>query len=472
VAVQQLSGLDASFVYFEGRSTPTHVAGLSLYDPSTAEAGRVDFDQIRAHLASRLHLARAFRQKLVRVPFDLDHPYWIEDPDFDLDFHLRRVALPRPGDWHQLCDLAARFHAQPVDLDRPLWELYVVEGLDAVHGLPPGGFALFQKTHHAAIDGVSGMEMSSAIHSLSPDDEPPPPDDGWRPEEPPPPWQLLGRAAAANTMKPMHFARVVGRHTPGYGRVLDAMRRRQLEPPPVDAPRTRFNAKVSPHRVVEARRFDLADVRRMKAAVAGATVNDAVLAVIGGALRRYLDAAGELPTKPMLAMAPISVRSEQEQGAAGNQVSAMVVSLGTDVADPVARLEAVRASSHQSKAFTNAIGARALTDYSQFIPGGLAGLGFRAASRFEMANRVNPMVNAIVTNVPGPQVPLYFAGARLTSLIGVGPIADGVGLMHPITSYCGELAIAVTADRAMVPDPEHYAWCLQQSFDDLAAATS
>ena len=469
--MQQLSGLDASFVYFELNRAPTHVAGLYLYDPSTAEGGRVGFEQIREHLQRRLHLARAFRQKLVRVPFDLDHPYWIEDPDFDLDFHLRRVALPAPGDWRQLCDLAARFHAQPMDLSRPLWELYVVEGLDAVEGVPAGAFALFQKTHHAAIDGVSGMEMSSAIHTLSPGDDPPPPEDAWRPEQPPPAWQLLGRAAANNTLRPMHFARVVGRHTPGYSRVLDSLRRRQLEAPPIDAPRTRFNAAVSPHRVVDAKRFDLDDVRRIKSAVAGATVNDVVLAVIGGALREYLGATGELPAKPLLAMAPVSVRAEGERGAAGNQVSAMVVSLGTDVAEPRARLEAVRESTHRSKAFTSAIGARALTEYSQFIPGGLAGLGFRAASRFEMANRVDPVVNAIVTNVPGPQVPLYFAGARLLSLVGIGPIADGVGLMHPVTSYCGELVVAVTADRSMVPDPERYAACLQSSFDELARAT-
>jgi diacylglycerol O-acyltransferase / wax synthase len=470
--VQQLSGMDASFVYFETQRTPTHVAGLYLYDPSTAPGGQVGFDQVRRHLQRRLHLARAFRQKMVRVPFDLDHPYWIEDPDFDLDYHLRRVALPRPGDWRQLCDLAARFHAQPMDLSRPLWELYVIEGADAVEGLPPGGFALLQKTHHAAIDGVSGMELSSAIHTLTPDDDDVGDDDRWQPEQPPPAWQLLGRAAVANTVRPMHFARVVGRHTPGYGRVLDTLRRRQLPAPPLGAPRTRFNGRVSPHRVVDARRFDLAEVRRIKSAVAGATVNDVVLAVIGGALRHHLAAVGELPAEPMLAMAPISVRTDDERGTAGNQVSAMVVSLATDVADPLARLEVVRASTARSKELTSAIGARALTEYSQFIPGGLAGLGFRAASRFEMANRVDPIVNAIVTNVPGPQVPLYFAGAQLLGLVGMGPIADGVGLMHPVTSYCGELVIAVTADRAMLPDPERYARCLQDSFDELARAVA
>lgn len=469
--MQQLSGLDASFVYFESNRAPTHVAGLSIYDPSTAPGGTVTFDQVRDHLRRRLHLARAFRQRMVRVPFDVDHPYWIEDPDFDLDHHVRHVALPRPGDWRQLCQLAARFHAQPLDLDRPLWELYVIEGLDRIDGVPPGSFALFQKTHHAAIDGVSGMEMTSATHSLSPQDEPPS-EDTWEPEDPPADWQLLARAAANNAVRPMRFARMLGRQTPGYGRVLDAMRRQQLDVPTFTTPRTRFNHAVSPHRIIDARRFELDRIRAIKAAVDGATVNDAVLAVIGGGLRRYLDSKGELPDQPLIAMAPVSVRAEDERSAAGNQVSAMFVSLGTDVADPRQRLAAVHESTRRSKEFNNAIGARTLTEYSQFIPGALAGAYFRTASRFQMANRANPVVNAIVTNVPGPQVPLYFAGAELKTMVGIGPIADGVGLMHPITSYCGELVIAVTADRQMVPDPEFYAECIQQSFDELAAATT
>jgi WS/DGAT/MGAT family acyltransferase len=464
--------MDASFVYFESQTAPTHVAGISIYDPSTAPGGAVSFEQIREHLRRRLHLARAFRQRMVRVPMDLDHPYWIEDPDFDLDFHVRHVALPKPGNWRQLCNMAARVHARSMDLERPLWELYVVEGLDDIEGIPPGAFALFQKTHHAAIDGVSGMEMTSAIHSLSPDDDEVNTPDTWQPEEIPSDWDLLARAAMSNALRPMHFARMVGRHTPGYGRVLDQLRNQQLEVPAREAVRTRFNATVSPHRVVDGARFELAQIRRMKAAVSGATVNDAVLTIIGGGLRHYLQSKGELPDKTLLAMAPVSVRSESEKSAAGNQVSGMVVSLGTDVADARERLVAVRESTHQSKEFNNAIGARNLTEYSQFIPGGLAGLGFRTANRFQMANRADPVVNAIVTNVPGPQVPLYFAGARLTTMLGMGPISDGVGLMQPVTSYCGELIIAVTSDRKMMPDPEFYMECIRRSFAELEQATS
>ena len=400
--MQQLSGMDASFVYLETPSAPMHVAGLSIYDPSTAPGGIVTFKGILANFQERIHLARTFRQKMVQVPMNLDHPYWIEDKDFDLEFHVRHIALPKPGDWRQLCILAARLHSRMLDLSRPLWETYVIEGLDNVEGVPPGSFALLQKTHHAAIDGMSGMEMTSAIHDLTPTPEPPATTDTWQGEDDPSPMTLLGRATMNNATRPMHFGRVVARTVPGMSRVTNQLRRRQLQLPPTSAPRTRFNATVSAHRVVDARRFDLGEIRRMKTAVDGATVNDVVLAIVGGGLRAYLRDKGELPDETLLAMAPISVRSESEKGSQGNQVSSMVVSVASNVADPVERLRAVRESTHQSKELTSAVGARTLTEYSQFIPGGLAALAARTTSRFEMANRVDPTANCVVTNVPGP----------------------------------------------------------------------
>jgi len=469
--MQQLSGMDASFVYFETPARPMHVAGLSIYDPSTAPGGKVTFKGILANFEERIHLARTFRQKMVPVPMNLDHPYWVEDRDFDLEFHVRHIALPKPGDWRQLCILAARLHSHMLDLSRPLWETYVIEGLDNVEGVPRGSFALLQKTHHAAIDGMSGMEMTSAIHDLTPTAEPPATTDTWQGEDDPSPLTLLGRATVNNATRPMHFGRVVARTVPGMGRVTNRVRRRQLQLPPTSAPRTRFNGTVSAHRVIDARRFDLGEVRRMKTAVDGATVNDVVLAIVGGGLRAYLRDKGELPDASLLAMAPISVRSESEKGSQGNQVSSMVVSVASNVADPLERLRAVRESTHQSKELSSAVGARTLTEYSQFIPGGLAALAARTASRFEMANRVDPTANCVVTNVPGPREPLYFAGAELVTMLGMGPIGDGLGLMHPVTSYVNELVIAVTSCREMLPDPAVYAQCLQDSHDELAEAT-
>lgn len=470
--MQQLSGMDASFVYLETATAPMHVASVAIYDPSTAPDGQVTFKGILATVESRLQLARVFRQRMVRVPFDLDHPYWVEDADFDLEFHVRHIALPKPGDWRQLMIQVARLDSRHLDLTRPLWEMYVIEGLDNVENVPKGSFAVMQKTHHAAVDGVSGMDMISAIHDLTPQGRVDLPSSNWTPEEVPADWQLLSRAGVNNALRPMHFARVVARSAPGMNRVRDDLRRRQLEMPSMSAPRTRFNGNVTAHRVVEGRRFPLADARRAKSAVDGATINDVVLSVVGGALRAYLDAHGELPAESMTAMAPISVRTEDQKGAAGNQVSGMIVSLASDVADPLARLIAVRESTHQAKEFSKAVSARTLTEYSQFIPGGLAALAARSASRFGAAQRGNPLVNVTVTNVPGPREPLYFVGARLVTLVGMGPVADGMGLIHPITSYCDELIIAATTCREMMPDPGFYAECIEGAGADLVGATS
>jgi WS/DGAT/MGAT family acyltransferase len=469
--MQQLTGLDASFVYFETPNAPLHVASLCIYDPSTAPGGAVTFKGILSDIERRLHLSRVFRQKMVQVPMGFDHPYWVEDSNFDIEFHVRHISLPKPGDWRQLFIQVARLHSRGLDLNRPLWEVYVIEGLDNVDGVPPGSFALLQKTHHAAVDGVSGMEIMSALNDLTPDAEPPQDVGDWKPEADPDPWSLLARAGVNNLLKPMHFARVLGRTMPGLGRMQDRLRRNELKAPPLGVPRTRFNGNVSAHRVVDTCFFPLAEMRAVKSAVPGATINDAVLATVGGALRKYLTAKGELPSAPMMALAPISIRSEDQMRAAGNQVSGMMVLLGTHIGDPKERLAAVQASTHEQKQFAQALGAHTMTEYSQFLPGGLAALASRTASRFEMANRTDPMINTTVTNVPGPQVPLYSGGAKLVTMMGLGPIGDGMGLIHPIVSYCGQIAISFTACREMLPDPAFYADCIRQSFDEIVLAT-
>jgi WS/DGAT/MGAT family acyltransferase len=466
--MQQLSGQDASFLYFETANAPMHIGSFALYDPSSASAP-LDYQRIVDNTAKRLHRARCFRQRAVRVPLDLDHPYWIEDPDFDLEFHVRHIALPRPGDWQQLCTQVARLQARPLDLTRPLWEMYVIEGLESIPGLPHGSFALLTKIHHAAIDGVSGAELAAAIHDLAPDAEPPPPDAPWRPDEPPGARELLLRTLGRRALGPLKLGRLLLEAVPAAVRAREELKKHPVEPTGV--PRTRWNGPVSSHRSVGGVELDLRVVREIKKSVAGATVNDAILTIVGGAQRRYLEAKGELPEQALVAMAPISVRRESEQGVAGNRVSVMTVGLGTDEADPAERLRRVQRRSAGSKAFNQAVGARLVTDVQEIIPGSLAGLVARLYTGFGLANRVDPFFNCVVTNVPGPQFPLYSAGARLVANYGLGPIQDGLGLIHPIFSYCGRITVAFTACRAMLPDPRFYEECLRASFDELRAAT-
>jgi diacylglycerol O-acyltransferase / wax synthase len=469
--VQQLSGQDASFVYLETPQTPMHIGSVGIYDPSTAPGGAVRFKEILDFVSSRLGGARSFRQRLVRLPLDLDHPYWIEDPQFDIEFHIRHIALPQPGDWRQLCIQVARLHARPLDLTKPLWEFTIVEGLDNIEGLPKGCFALVAKVHHAAIDGMSGVELSAAIHDLTPDKPNRIANDNWQPDSLPGVSELLIKGYFNTLRKPVQFAETLARGVPGFARLTQSVTKGDVSIASTTlAPKTRLNGKVGSHRVFDAVPLPLADIRAIKDAVPGATVNDVILAIVGGGLRHYLAAKAEVPAESMTAMAPISVRAEGEKAALGNLVSAMVVALGTNIADPLERLRHVHAEAINSKAMTNAVGARTLTDYSQFMPAGLSGIAARLYTKLGAANAHAPVFNTVVTNVPGSRVPLYFAGAKMVGMYGLGPIFDSMGLINTIYSYTDTIAISFTACRDMMPDPADYADGLRTAFEELKAA--
>lgn len=467
--MKQLSGLDATFLNMETGHAPLHFGGLAIYDQSSAPGERVTFKGILANIESRLHLAACFRQKIVQLPFGLDHPYWIEDADFDLEFHVRHIALPSPGDWRQLCIQAARIHSRPLDRNKPLWEMYVIEGLDDVEGLPPGSFAILTKIHHAAIDGVSGIEITAAIHDLEPNAVQSAPDEPWIAESEPTLIELALRSTVNNIRQPLRFAQVLAEAAPPVVRNL-LERRDPSEEPSRSVPRTRFNGKVSPNRVFEAKSFSLADVKQIRKRVEGATVNDVILSVCGGALRRYLDHHNHLPKAPLSAFAPISVRTEDQAGTAGNQVSGMFVCLHSDVADPLLRLAKVRKTTRDSKELSEAIGARSLTDVTQFMPGALAGLAGRLIARTGLMRRMTPLANCVISNIPGPQVPLYFTKALMVANFGLGLPLDGIGLFHAALSYNGTITVSIVGCREQLPDPGFYADCLNEAFTELREA--
>lgn len=468
--MQQLSAQDASFVYLETPHTPMHIGSVGIYDPSTAPNGFVRFKEILDFVGSRLAGARSFRQRLVRVPFDIDHPYWIEDPDFDLEFHVRHIALPKPGDWRQLCIQVARLHARPLDLNKPLWEFNIVEGLDNIEGLPPGCFALVAKVHHAAIDGMSGVELSAAVHDLTADKPDRLPDDGWKPDQLPGVGDMLIRSYFNSLRQPFRHAELLANTIPGLARLSRGVSSGDVSLAGMKiAPKAVFNGKVGPHRVFDAVPMALADIAAIRKTVPGATVNDVILAIVGGGLRHYLQGRGQLPPDSLTGMAPISVRADGEKGALGNLVSAMVVGLGTHIADPIDRLNHVHAEAQNSKAITNAVGARTLSDYSKLAPAGLSGLAARLYTRAGAANRHAPVFNCVVTNVPGSRVPLYFAGAKMVGMYGTGPIFDSMGLINTVYSYVDTIAISFTSDREMMPDPQAYAAGLYRAFEELCA---
>lgn len=468
--MQQLSGLDASFLYLETGNTPMHIGSLSIYDQSTAPGGRVTFKEILRFFDERLHKARAFRQRVVRVPLSLDHPFWIEDPDFDLEFHVRHIALPKPGDWRQLCIQTARLHARPLDLRKPLWEAYVIEGLDNVVGVPEGSFALVTKIHHAAIDGISGAAMSAAIHDLSPDAEVEGPETPWQPERLPTGLELLGQSAMHSVSAPLRFGRLLYRSAPSLARVVGGLASGQLRIP-TRVPRTRFNGTVSAHRVFDGRAFDLNEIKAIKNSQPGTTVNDVVVSVCGGALRKYLEAKNELPEESLVAMAPMSVRPDDKRSSAGNLVTAMSLPIRSDLADPLERLLAVSAESTQAKKLAYTMGPNLAADAAEFLPSTVSGLIARSYANSGLADRISPVVNTVITNIPGVNVPLYSMGSRMVATFGLGPVVHGLGLFQPVVSYNNVITISAIADRDMMPDPSFYCKCLEAAYRELKLAT-
>jgi WS/DGAT/MGAT family acyltransferase len=458
---------DARFVYAETGHANSNITLLHIYDPSTAPGGRVRFKGLLKYIESRLHLSPIFRQKLLRVPLDLDHPYWIEDERFDLEYHVRHIALPKPGDWRQFCIQASRIHARPLDMSRPLWELYLVEGLDTFLDLPADSFAILTKVHHAAIDVRGGAEITTLLHDTTPLPPHPEPPEPWFPESPPGSLSLLARAALHNLVQPLMVAapltRALRRITPV---VLGSLSELWLHPERM--PITRFNAEVSPHRVFETRRFTLDELRRIRALVPGATVNDAVLAVCGGALRRYLQTHDELPGPSLVAIAPVSIRNaDASAGRQPSGLSFLRVPLGTEIEDAVERLRSVRQHTVDADEIEQAVGAKELTDITKHAPAATLAVAARllAGTSIGLGQRA-PLASCTITNVPGPAIPLYLNGARMTYFSAIMPISDGMGLVFAVTSYDGKIIISPTSCREQIPDPEFFALCIRESFQE------
>ncbi|RLQ22276.1 wax ester/triacylglycerol synthase family O-acyltransferase [Seongchinamella sediminis] len=468
--MRQTTGGDAFFLYTDRESRHQHISMLNIYDQSSVRGGPLRFKTILEQVEKRLGASPIFRQKLVQVPLNLDYPYWINDPDFDLEFHVRHIALPKPGDWRQLCIQVSRLHSRPLDMSRPVWEMYVIEGLDNVDFLPGGAFAIMTKVHHVALDGVAAAELTMAIHDTEPYPDKERRQRRWRAERPPRSSELLGRAGINNLRRGLRTGLTLTGKLGGAARAMASSSKEPVSAEQGKAPVTRFNQPISPHRVWDAARFDLEEFRAVKTAVPGATINDVVLTVCGGAMIRYLDSKHETPDLPLTAMVPVSVRSKDESGGAGNKIHLSRTSLGTLERDPLKRLALVRKNMEALKR-ANAVSARELMEIQEQIPAPTLMLAGRAVAASRGPGRsYRASHNMVVTNVPGPQQPLYFCGARLVMFTGMAVIGDNMGISHAVTSYDGDLVIAPLSDRKMMPDPAFYRECLEAAFAELREA--
>lgn len=479
--MKQLSGLDAGFLSLETDAAPMSIGGLSILDPETPD-GRLDVHRLRQVLRPRLAGVPAFYRRLATTPLDLTRPYWVDlDPDeVDLEAHVQHTVLPEPGGWRELSELMAFEMSRRLPRDRPLWEILFVDGLDRVAGAPQGAVALIGRAHHAAVDGVSGAEILAALYE--------PVDgagsarrsaeraasreaaDGSRRTGEPGTLELLASMGRDLASAPLELPRAAGRSLLGVaGSALARLAPGPAPPSLYSAPRTPLNHPIGRERSWAPAFFDLDRIKAVKNA-AGATVNDVVLAVCAGALRGWLEAGGELPAEPLVAMVPVSVRGADERRAGGNLLSAMLVSLATDEPDPRRRLERIREQAQSAKKTQRAVGARTLMQSAELLPFALSGLGVRLYSRLHLADRARPPFNLVITNVPGPPMPLAVAGARLLAYAGSAPLFDGLGLILPVFSYAGRVSIGVTAARRVMPRPAAFAERLEAALDELESA--
>jgi diacylglycerol O-acyltransferase len=468
--MQQLTEMDSNFLQQESARTPMHISPVIVYDQSAREEGKVRFKEILTVFERNLHKSAIFRRKLAGGAMGLDTPYWVEDPDFDLEFHVRHIALPKPGDWRQFCILLARLQARGLDMKRPLWEAYVIEGLNGVEDFPENSFAIMLKIHHAAIDGISGAEIMTAIHSLTDEVQPPEVDDNWAGESDPPTWQVWSRAYLRNLKRPLKLIETVGNLVPAIIRADKASTEQEEERRPHLAAKTRFNTRITPNRVTDALIMDLVEIKTIRKAFGDVTINDVMVSIVGGGLRKYLQSKNELPNHSLIAGAPVNVRSESNSESSGNQVSIMTISMATDIADPVERLQAIHHSAEQSKAFSSELGSSLMMDISEVMIPRVLGWGFRAATMAASRSEKPMPVHVVISNVPGPQFPMYLAGARVSLMMGLGPLLDLMGLFHAVLSGAGRISINFISCREMIPDPEFYKACLQEAYEELQTA--
>jgi WS/DGAT/MGAT family acyltransferase len=442
---ERLSGLDASFLYMETPTLHMHVAMAAVFDPSTVPGG-YSFRRIRQLINDRIPLAPVFQRRLVEVPMRLGHPVWVDDPEFDIDNHLRRAALPAPGGMRELGDFAADVISRQLHRDRPLWEMWIVEGVE------DGKIALVTKMHHSTIDGVSGAELLGVLFDLEPD---PPATAPTRARvldsRIPSGLELMSQAMVAGLVAPFEVGRMVLRTTRNILGVRRVRRGADAKGAlPLTAPRTSINVAVHARRRVAFAAASLADAKKLKNEI-GTTVNDVVLAMVTGALRSYLLAGDELPEIPLVSVVPVSVTPDVAELKGSNKVSSMFVQLPTHLEDPIERLRVIHDGTKGAKEEHKALGATMLQNWAEHATPNVFAAAARLYTGMRLADRHRPVANMVVSNVPGPDFPLYLGGSQMLGMFPLGPVMDGMGLNITIMSYMGVLYWGLASDARAVP---------------------
>ncbi len=471
ISMDHLSGVDYVSLLAERGNIYNHVATLIIYDASTAPGGKVRHKDILKHFEERLYLHPVFRRKLVMPPLSIDRPFWLAEGQIDIEFHIRHIALPEPGDWRQLMIQVARLHSRPLDRAHPLWEAYIIEGLDNIPNLPPGAFAIFLKIHHAVVDGMAAVHLIEQLHAGLPEDL------GVKSlptvviDRMPATLEVAASAVTHAMQRTGKFARLAGslakRSLAAGTRIVQqaAAERRlpslaQLQGEKTPVPKTRFSGRVSPNRVAEGFGMPLSRIKRIRSKVPGATLNDIFIAVAGGGVRRYLESKHELPGESLMALMPISLRTDASAG--GNDVAGVPVSVCSNIADPLERLRAAHNAAIEGKAKGEAMGLDMLKNLFEVLPPRVINL---------VVDKVLiPSINMTVSNVRGPDKPMYLAGAKAMCLYPISIPADGGGLNITGVSYNGVMWVSAVSCRSMMPDPEFFISCMRDAWLELLAA--
>lgn len=456
--MRQLAAMDAMWLHLNNEATPAHGTLCAIYQPE--EAREVTFEQFRRHVASRFGRASAFRLKLAPTPFDIDYPYWTEAEDVDLDYHVQRTSLPEPHDRAALYTHFSTLATQHLDMDRPLWQVYFVDGLSAP-GWPRGSFATFFKVHHAALDGSAAMEMVAALHDTSPDAKSQHVEPTER--EDAPGWLRMGvRAGTRSIVTGTTIARSVPTITGRVARIAVAAARGEMTTAKLDRPDTIFDRPVTNDRVVVTRECDVKAMKRIKAQVAGATFDDALLTVVSGTLRRYLSGHDALPDKSLTTALNLNARDSDDPDG-GNQTTVIFIPLHTDIADPLERLTRIHKDSSRALKRNTIIGVKAMGQISNVLPAPMINFGARQLMNAAIS------VNTIVTNVPGSPAPLYLCGAHWIDAIACAPLLEKVGLVHGLFGIEDRSIICVTSCPTLLPDPEVYGDAIEATLDEYGA---